>query len=892
MIFSEYIYTSWKNGGVGSGFLTFAKGEDVTTEEWEEIVGLMSYTKPVGTPDRPTPEEIAAFPRNNAYFTLRSGRYCMAQASYVGEDYAVDVNARWANYIIHAFLFGSPDGAAAAAHIGSDLYRTGLTPEEREYPGITVTPPVEMETPDVYDFAEDAIMEIVSLGETGEFFAFLQGVLDSFAADSNLLVGIKDREKIGRFLKGMTIVLPKLFLDGVTYGTYLLYKEPRFRVNFLYNFETFDVASERAACPQNIILFFDSGEYYGDTSLCPYLAEYRDALLRNRMSAFRLKEDLDYVYSCDPTLPLDEALTVRHFIRRNVDYFEDFSLFERITVYVLGSGAYSRASETAMYMIQNSNFDDSDKRRLFYIGDVFLQLEDNEKDAVRGEFFRECFLEAENAAEFVERYESNEMVTGEYSPLTGDFFRQFTDYDQAVAEKVLRFVVELERFRFDEFDQGLRNYYFRIAEEYFRRSLKAGDYITAESCICAMKEREDGQRAGMTGYVITELIEDGVKCWGNPDFGASMMRLVSDDRDAYWNVFKAVLDAVNGTDAYGEFLDSYAKLWLENGEEFDEDITANSERLGFGEHLFGLNYRIFVNNTDKNVYDYASVFGSLFGSGRPYENRIAEKHTFYEEFSRHLENAAGGGVFKGANIHMWMSELSVFISQLEYDAANYELLDFITSSLAGTLPIEKFDSVSDVCAGLTTIREWFAYRQAPWDHFELTLYLDAASVCSKTGRTNYPPMYLENLDAMFAGVNERSVVPFIRGIVPSVFRDPAMRRQELNMYISPLFVFKSYKYMMEVCDAIVDGFDHVVENGTVEPVEWLVDFYVDRLSQKRLADEIEESLIFKVLAKHRKEITAIAEQNVHSYPRIQAYLEGLTFNVFGKAKRVEPMRLK
>ena len=106
---SQYIYTSWNNGeSRNKGFTVYAKSDDLTTEEIKEILVTMAY-KPYGSlPSAPSDEQIAKdFPKNYSFFRLNSGRYCMAQTTYVGREYVKDSNPKFGNYIIHAYVLHS-----------------------------------------------------------------------------------------------------------------------------------------------------------------------------------------------------------------------------------------------------------------------------------------------------------------------------------------------------------------------------------------------------------------------------------------------------------------------------------------------------------------------------------------------------------------------------------------------------------------------------------------------------------------------------------------------------------------------------------------------------------------------------------------------------------------
>ena len=128
MLASQLLYTSWKNGNsTTKGYMVYSKSRDITDVEENEICAVMKYKAPDNLPYTPTNEEIETlFPKIFAYFKLSSGRFCIAQSSYIGQDYT----NRWGNYIIHAYVFNDIGDLVPSRMIGADIFRTRLTDEE------------------------------------------------------------------------------------------------------------------------------------------------------------------------------------------------------------------------------------------------------------------------------------------------------------------------------------------------------------------------------------------------------------------------------------------------------------------------------------------------------------------------------------------------------------------------------------------------------------------------------------------------------------------------------------------------------------------------------------------------------------------------------------------
>ena len=129
MLASQFIYTACGKDRTGA-FSVWAKSADITKAESDEIAKVMIYKRPADLPYEPTQEEIdTLFPKKTGYFLLSSGRYCVAQSTYIGRVYS-DQDLRSGNYIIHAFVLDDVEDFQPMSFFGTDLFRTKLTYEE------------------------------------------------------------------------------------------------------------------------------------------------------------------------------------------------------------------------------------------------------------------------------------------------------------------------------------------------------------------------------------------------------------------------------------------------------------------------------------------------------------------------------------------------------------------------------------------------------------------------------------------------------------------------------------------------------------------------------------------------------------------------------------------
>lgn len=898
MICSEFIYTSWKGGG---GYAAFAKSDDITAEEYSELTQKLVYSKPAALPDRPTESEIRTlFPKNSVYFRLKSGRYCMAQSAYVGKDYAMDVNPRWGNYVIHAFLFDSPDGELAAMSLGSELFKQGLTDEEREYGSIVVPPPREITSEFAKDHAADALRAVFDKGEDEDFFTFLQAVLDRCGGTSRILAGIGDVDKIMRWIKAMTLVLPRTVADLATFGTYLLYKDDSYLINFIYNYSSFDAEGELRRCPDDAVLFFDSGVIHGRSPLCEYLAEYRECYGNNPKAAFRLKQDIDRILDADPEAGLSHAVKIRHYLNRNVRFFDELDPFRKLTLYILEhKDAYPRASETAMYMIKNSFFGDEEKRSLFFIGDVFLRLEKEEQESVRQDFFARCFTDSSNAADFVSRYEGNPLVTGEYSPLNYGFFYSFIQGRGADAQKAIRYIVELEETRYSEFDDTLKTGYLNVAKVFFIGLVKSGKYDAAVRCIRRMQARENG--AGIAAETIKGVLEQGICPFDDLNFDLAVLELVSHDRDLYWRLFRAVLTGLQSNkESYRRFVEIYTEVMLNTGRE--PDIEQYAKKYGFESFLCVLEYKCFTMNRNRRAYDFARVFNSLFGEGRPYHGKTELRREYYACLSEYFENlrSAPQGQDEMAGLTAWLAEMSVLVSMIVPDGADGAMVAWLTGQFEKSITVEELAELSDVGARIVFIRGWRAFTENVREYVLLVRYLDVICVSGPESREKHPPYYLKDMDGIFGRLPEKYFISSVNAVIRALLGDMSLTRRDCERYISPLMLCKDGRYKSKVYDAVADSFEYAVEKGNIEPLVWAVDYYISKLPRKGdagvAAEKIEESLIFPMLERTRKQLSALMDENKKQYekkcPQVLYYMDGISFNMLNKPKRTRSLKIK
>ncbi|MBO4868617.1 MAG: hypothetical protein J5585_02770 [Clostridia bacterium] len=192
---------------------------DVTKAEGDEISKMMSYKRPPDLPHEPTEEELETlFPKKSGYFRLSSGRYCIAQSSYVGRVYS-DLDTRNGNYIIHAFVMDSLDGLIPMTLIESNLFKTSLTYEEWHENDA----PDDLPKVDVSEYVNGLQKRDVDVFFNDERYGYLELLLQAIinSCDSSDKVTFNDTiANLKYWYKAISLCLPNCIQEKLTYCSF------------------------------------------------------------------------------------------------------------------------------------------------------------------------------------------------------------------------------------------------------------------------------------------------------------------------------------------------------------------------------------------------------------------------------------------------------------------------------------------------------------------------------------------------------------------------------------------------------------------------------------------------------------------------------------------------
>ena len=221
---SQYIYTSWKNAP-NHGFSLYSMTPGISQIDCNDISKMMKYIQQPGMPRDPSDEEIAnVLPRNVSFFRLSSGKYCLAQSTYVGREYrGFEDGGRTGNYLLHAYVIDDIEDMIPMSFVGDNIFRWDLTKEEW-----TTTSPNPLPVVDL-----PPIGRMLSSGEINSFFTserintltkLVQGVINSAKAGKKVFFN-DDSKNMPYWYKALSVCLPANLARSVTFNTFSLSAE-------------------------------------------------------------------------------------------------------------------------------------------------------------------------------------------------------------------------------------------------------------------------------------------------------------------------------------------------------------------------------------------------------------------------------------------------------------------------------------------------------------------------------------------------------------------------------------------------------------------------------------------------------------------------------------------
>lgn len=336
MFASQFIYTACGKDKTGA-FSVWSKSADISKSESDEITKMMLYKRPANLPYEPTEEELKLlFPKKFGYFILSSGRYCIAQASYIGKVYS-DLDMRSGNYIIHAYVMDDISGIFPMTFIGSDIFKTSLTYDEwHEHDAPDDLPRVEIDEHSNV-LCKDEI-DVFFQGETcGYLELLLQAIINS--CYSNDEVTFHDTDvNLKYWYKAISLCIPKCMQKDLTFCSFFT------PTPFVPSQNTSTTASQtevkiRNVSPTVISSIFSysqevrNGKYSFDFEnkiinntvlVSKYVKIIVNLLKTNLFNALMMVDSIDkFITSCDCSI--DVAADLFSLQKGNLAWFDDLS---------------------------------------------------------------------------------------------------------------------------------------------------------------------------------------------------------------------------------------------------------------------------------------------------------------------------------------------------------------------------------------------------------------------------------------------------------------------------------------------------------------------------------------------------------------------------------------
>jgi len=335
MLAYQMIYTACGKDRSGA-FSVWAKSNEVTKTECDEIYKLMSYRKPKNVPYDPTEEELETlFPKKYAYFTLSSGRKCFAKCTYRHKVYS-DLDARSGNFIIHAFIVENAEGVNPFAIFTSTAFKTLLTYKEwHDDPVPDSLPAVELDLKPNYSDA--VVSKYLSDPEKSAAITSLAQSVINAADDEEKFVtfnaGDKEEQEIYSILG---IILPPSILHKLTFANqyapsveFSLTSTGMKLVKIRNIFESalpaaFNYEMER---DEGSYVFHFDRKIFASVPAGRYVADVINTLkTTNLFTALKLVEQIDNIMTnvkCD----VDTATSIYHVVNNDLKWFNSADEF-------------------------------------------------------------------------------------------------------------------------------------------------------------------------------------------------------------------------------------------------------------------------------------------------------------------------------------------------------------------------------------------------------------------------------------------------------------------------------------------------------------------------------------------------------------------------------------
>lgn len=592
MLFSQYIYTSWNNGSSpDKGFMVYGKSKDVTEDEDKEILATMRYKPFKSLPCSPTPLQIENdFPKNHAVFKLRSGRTCIALASYIGLDYVKDDDPRWGNYIIHAFIADIGDNQAPHL-LNSGLFKTCLSQEEQD----ASTGPHVLEPVDIPMDSLPSVPERCELNEV--FWNIVQATINAKLTGGNVFINV-EQGLVANWIDTLIQVLPYSVSRTLSYSTYMLNKNPMMTVNFIHKESPTFRPEEEILNTDNYVFYTSSVSLQSPVELKKYVIHLIDEY-NSSGDIFAYKTKIDEVCNKYNIVDADIACEVLDFLNGEQTFCSSKENIHRIMSLFDNSGG----------RLLSQIIDELD-----YVVEHFGDLYQEDKYSIINAFY--CYA----SSELQEKYKTQiwnyiyheSLDIASMTALLKEYANVYSQEIGIVIEENLLKTISLEKSVKLAKEYCFANYATiktRELLEWYKTSIKsdvltyirANNYDSAKSVIeLQIKKCTDSNELIID--IFNEAITYGLG--GDISFDFYMIGLVSNDINLYLNGVQKILSSYTLSSVLIDKMEQSSKTArCMSGKKLDEYLGVQ-----FSEYFIERDKQMFFNSNQYTRNDLCEFY--------------------------------------------------------------------------------------------------------------------------------------------------------------------------------------------------------------------------------------------------------------------------------------------
>lgn len=583
MLSGQMIYTACGKDKSGA-YSVWSKSENITNEECNEIIKLMTYNRPhKASYDLNSEDVLKYFTPKYAFFALSNGKLCIAKTSYVGDVYSVEDmygggrDTRSGNFLIHAYVFDTLDKNENPFALFDVNFKTKLEYSEwHDNPAPASLPKVDIKIKSNFDSAE--IKRLISK-DKDFFVSFIQALLNSYKNDTTVIYSDTE-ETVRLYYRAVSLFIPKKLYKHFTFSTqYYPQSEYTLLGLGMPPIKIRNISDEFLLTPFNYQQALNEGKYVfnKEKSVCSILKPERyleDIILSMEHSGLNVAiEKVDRVNKIMEDLNCDENMAIRILSLKtlNFDWFESFDEFKETFKY-LCECRYIDNKTIAPSIWKNI----IKTRKWGYGSDVSFLIKyvyENVSDDIKKEIIQDYVQNIEaygvccnaDEREFISEFKNkapfswNDFV--EYS-LTSNDWESICTSNKSFVVSYMYFSIAASRLETDFVAES-------ILIKLLNNSLSSRDLTEVEKYVEILNADGREYKKKIWGAVVLPLSKQTLRSEAEVEFLFAIMRITNDIEQK--NIMFDNMIATNGTNP--EFIPLYVKCF-----EKDKFTLASVER--------------------------------------------------------------------------------------------------------------------------------------------------------------------------------------------------------------------------------------------------------------------------------------------------------------------------